>query len=788
MLNNLIKIAVRNLLKSKTFSLINILGLAFGLCCAMLISLWVVDEYKFDNYHAKKDRIYSVISELKSSAGSQYWTNSPGPLAEVLKKDISGIEEAVRYSRNRLLLFKREEGNLEESGINADPGIFNVFDFPLIEGNPETALDDPYNLVISKALANKLFPNANALNKMVTIGDWGSEIQYKITGILEDLPLQSTMQFEYIRSFEAYLKKWPSNMEWDNYNDRTVILIENDAEIDQVTKRISKIIQQNDESSTAELHTYPYKNLYLRADLASGIDAEGRIVYVRVFIIIALIIVLIACINFTNLSTARAGKRAKEVGIRKANGAYRSSLIKQFLGESVLIALISGALAITMADLLMPFFNELTDKSIYIPYGNLAFVATIVIVCVLTGVLAGIYPAIYLSKFNPSEVLKNAINSGKSLSSFRQILVIIQFSLSIVFVVATIIVYNQLEFIMSKDIGLNKDNILHHDLNGITKNREAYRTELMKISGVKEVTSANFSPHSIYNSTGSVNWKGKQEEDDDIFFHVIQTDQYFLEGFGAKLLAGEGFSDRYDTAAIEVVVNEEALKTMWIEMEDAIGSQINVWGFANARIVGVVKDFNHQDLSQKIEPVVILFRPRGAWRSFIAIDGSTAQIIRDIESVYSRFEKNYPFDYGFVEQEYAEKYANISIIGKLTTVFAIAAIIVSCLGLFGLTSYMIEQRKKETGIRKVMGASISGLVIMFSKKFLKLIVIAAIISIPIVWYLAAEWLKDFAFKVEIGVGPFLVGGLSAVFVAIATVSYHTIKAALSNPIDSLNYE
>jgi len=785
MLKNYFTTASRYLLKSKTFSLLNILGLAFGLCCALLIALWVHDEYSVDQFHSKKDRIYWVLSELKMTNGSQLWTSSPGPLAEILENDIPGIDKAVRFTNNRDQLFKNDSLKFEESGIAADPAFLTLFDFPLLQGDHQSALEEPNSVVISSKLANKLFPNQEALNQSVTIDDWGTASTFKITGILDKIPDQSTFQFDFIIPYKTYLKPRPWNMEWGNFNDKTVVLLDDGIRKKSVDKQITNIVKEHAEGSTAALHLYPFKDIYLKSHFSQGLDAEGRIVYVRIFTLIAVVILLIACINFMNLSTARASKRAKEVGVRKATGASKNSLITQFLCESVLIALLSGILAITVADLLLTPFNHLTDKSIHMPYGNFGFLLIFAGVCLLTGLLAGIYPAIYLSSYNPATVLKGTASSGKSLLGFRRVLVVFQFSLSITFVITTIIVFNQLQYIIHKDVGLNKTNILHHDLNGLMSKREAFRNELMQLPGVKEVTSANFSPLQINNTTYSVSWQGKPE-DANIPFHVIQTDPYFLHTFGLQLLEGRNFSNQYDTAALEVLVNEEAARTMGLSTTTT-GSKISVWD-NEVEVVGIVKDFNHQSLDKKIEPVVIFHNPVSAWQNFVAIDGDVTQTREAIEKTYLKYENRYPFSYGFVDQDFESTYSYITIMGRLSNIFALVAIFVSCLGLFGLSSYMTEQRKKETGIRKALGATSFGLVKLLSKNFLLLVVIAFFISAPIAWYISSQWLTDFAYRIDLNVWPFLTGGLLATIIAIGTVSFHTIQAARSNPVDALKYD
>jgi ABC-type antimicrobial peptide transport system permease subunit len=783
MIKNLFKIAVRNLLQSKTFSLINVLGLAFGLCCALLISLWVLDEYSIDNYHANKDRIFLAISELKSSEGSSFRENSPAPLAEKIMAEVVGVEQAVRYSPKWQQLFKQEHQKLEEIGISADPAILSVFDLPLMSGDAQSALDEPYSVVISMELAHKLFPNGEALNKTVTIDDWGNEHAYKITGVMDEIPRQSTFEFDFIIPFETYKKAPYRSFEWDDYNVQTILLLEENVDLHKIEEQVAYIIPENPEEARTEMHLYAFKDLYLHADISNGLAAEGRMQYVRIFSIIGFMILLIACINFMNLSTARAGKRAKEVGVRKTIGASRNALVIQFLGESVLIALISGAIAVTMADLLMPYFNSLTGKTLTVLYSTPSFTLAMLLLCVLTGLIAGIYPAIYLSKFNPSKVLKNATGGGKSLSGFRRVLVVLQFSLSITFVVTTIIVYSQLQFILNKDIGLEKENMLRHDLNGIMGNKTAFRNEIIQIPGVQAMSCTNSSPFNIRRSTNLISWNGKNTND-EVYVRVIQTDQYFVETFGVTLLEGRNFTDTYDATLPEVMMNEQAAEMM--SLEHVVGSSINFYG-EEVQVVGLLKNFNHQSLDKNIEPVIVRYSPQ-TWLGFIVINGDISQTREKIEEVYSKFETNYPFNYGFVEQDYEDTYAEVSNMGQLSNVFALVTIIVSCLGLFGLASYMTEQRKKETGIRKVMGASVFGLVTMFTQNFLGLVLTALAISAPVAWYLSSQWLNDFAFKIDLGVQPFLIGGLSAVLVAIATVSYHTIRVAMANPVDSLKYE
>lgn len=785
MLTNYFKVAIRNLLKNRVFSFINIFGLAFGLCCAMLIALWVNDEYSFDKFHSKGDRIYKVISEMPSSSGSQFWTNSPNPLAEVLQTQYSGIEAAIHLNRRGSRLFKYEDVRVEKFGIYVDSTFFDVFDFQLSKGDPNTALDKQNSLLISEQLAVSLFGDEDPMGKVVNVGDIGFYDDMIVTGVIAEIPAQSSMQFDYLMPYAIHIKHRPSNTNWGNYNDETVVLLSEGADPQKVGEKIKDAIIKNNKDTDAIVHLYPFDEYYLKANISSGLKAEGKIRFVRLFGIIGVIILLIACINFMNLATAKGSKRAKEVGIRKTTGASRSFLIGQFLGESILMALLSGVIAVTFCDLLLPAFNELTEKSIQMPYGNLEFYIAGIGICLFTGVVAGLYPALYLSSFDPSKVLKGTVNSGKSLSGFRRVLVIIQFTLSIVFVICTIFVFNQIQFILNKDLGLSKENIVYHDLNGAMGHKEAYKEEVLKIPGVKKVAYSDSDPLWVGNTTSTVTWPGKPE-DNDTFFHVIVADDDFIETFNMQLLEGRNFPKEPDTASIKLMLNEQAALAMGLT--EPVGAKIDVWG-ASGEVVGLLKDFHHQSLFQKIEPIILFHYPPYAWQSFISIDGQNVkETIAEIEKLYLKYESNYPFVYDFVDANYERNYGQLSKIGILSAIFAVVAILVSCLGLFGLSSYMAEQRKKETGIRKVFGASVVHLTTRFSFQYFKLIIISFLASVPIVWYAADSWLNQFEYRIAIDIVPFLIGGIAALLIALATISYHIIATSLRNPIEALRYE
>ncbi|MEQ9169037.1 MAG: ABC transporter permease, partial [Fulvivirga sp.] len=574
MLKNYFYIAFRNLTKSKAFSLINIAGLALGLCCALLIALWVADEYSVDKFHSKKSRIYSIVAEINNGTNSLYWINTPGLLAEVVNAEISGVEVAVKSSGevNRLII--NGASTFNEYGLYVDSAFLDVFDFPLVQGNKKEVLAGLNSIVITESLATKIFGNTDVLGKMLKVRDQKDD-EFIITGVLEDVPGNSSIEFDYLLPYQKFLIDHPYNKSWDNFNDFTYVLLEENATRKAVEAQFPDMILKHTKSNEGALHLIPTTDMYLKTDLSKGLSEGGRIVYVRVFIVIGLIILIIGCINFMNLSSARAGKRSKEVGVRKAVGASRKSLILQFLGESIFISLISMVLAVSVADILMPAFNLLTGKELSIPFLNPVFILSVLIVTLITGVLAGIYPALYLSSFQSAKVLKGVERSGGSLTGFRRALVIFQFVLSISFISITIITNQQLSHVLSKDLGIKKDNIVYFPARSASKRAEVFRNDLMNVSGVESVTFSNYNPMRIMNSTSSPQWQGKSDDDQN-YFHVIQTDYSFLKTFDIELLQGENLPEKVDTTRVHFLINEEAARIMG--MADPIGQELSVWG------------------------------------------------------------------------------------------------------------------------------------------------------------------------------------------------------------------
>lgn len=779
-------------MKSKLFSVINILGLAFGLTCAMLISLWVLDEISYDQFHKNGDHIYQVLGDVTNNGESKIREYAPSALAEPMLDNFPEISQITRIFESQVA-FEYGKEKISESGIYADLSLFNIFSFPLKEGNRENMLSGAQSIVISERLAEKYFPQESALGKNIQIVQ-REKLNYVITGVFKTIPKQSSLQFDFVMSYDIFQKKnrpwWDGKTNkhaYTNFNIQTYVELVPEADIQRLNKKLNTFIKDFTSIETDDaLFVYPFQEHYLHADFSQGRIPTGKIQYVNLLSVIAFIVLLIACINFMNLSTAKAGKRAKEVGLRKTVGATRYQLIFQFLIESILIAFISILIALTLVDILLPAFNLMTHKHIEIPFGSPVFVSTVVCLGLGTGLLAGFYPAFYLAAFSPSKTLTKATTSQGGLSGMRRGMVIVQFALSIVFIVFTLVVSSQIEFIQTKDLGIKKENIVHHFLNGITGNKDVYKNELLSISGVSSVVFTEQAPFDISNGNRGVSWKGKPENE-EMYFNVIQVGEGLVETFDLDLLDGKAFPKSYNSEANKhFIINEAAVDL--IGAENPLGMNLTVWGF-NGQVIGLVRNFHHRSFEYAIEPMIMLYNPDQTFRAYIDIETSDVpKVIGEINKTYTKFESDYPFSYTFVEEEHKASYGEVITIGRLANIFSLAAIFISCMGLFGLSAFITEQRTKETGIRKVLGASEWSLLRLFSTGFVRLVLIAFVIAAPFAWFYSSYWLADYTYHIELGLMPFMIAGGFALLIALLTVSYNTIRAAGADPVESLKYE
>ncbi|PIQ21983.1 MAG: hypothetical protein COW65_05750 [Cytophagales bacterium CG18_big_fil_WC_8_21_14_2_50_42_9] len=786
MFKNYLKIAFRNLLRYKAFSFINIFGLALGMTCSILIMLWVKDELSYNKFHANLDNLYRVIEDQHYPGGEDLvLENSPGPLAEALKKEFPEITHATNISWNTQLLFAHHGKSFKEEGVYVSPDFLQMFSFSLLAGDAKTALSQPNSLIIDETLAKKYFGTTDALGKILKINN---ESSYKVTGVLHDVPKNSSLRFNFLMPVMDF-KNQPGNewlAEWGNNGIRTMVMLRPDADRKALNAKIEKILRKHNPDSSIDIFLQPVADMHLYPYFKPGRVTYGTIQFVRLFSVVAIFVLVIACINFMNLSTARSAKRAKEVGVRKVIGAVRSVLMGQFIGESILISVLAIFIAIGLAQLFLPVFNELTGKGIKLQFSDPVFLGTLTLIALVTGLLAGSYPAIFLSSFKPVTVLKGTLKFSNKVALFRKSLVVFQFGLSAVLIIGTVVVYRQVAFMRSKDIGLNRENVAYINLEGdLSKRAEAFKYELAQAPGIKAVGAASQSPIRVGNNGSGIEWPGKNPNA-NILFSFLQTDYGFINTMDIKLKEGRFFQKEYGADSVKVVVNEEAARLMG--MKNPVGEKIKA-GDTDVHIIGVVKDFNVMGLQRPMQPLLMFLGLENANYIMVRMAaGQTEKGIASLERLTKKYNPNYPFEYHFLDQEYEDMFKGEQVIGKLANYFAGIAIVISCLGLFGLALFTAEQRTKEIGIRKVLGASVGGIVAMLSQDFLKLVLVANIIAWPLGWYLMQNWLQDYAYRAELSWWIFAAAGLATLVIAFLTVAFQAIRAAIANPVQSLRSE
>ncbi|WP_421827403.1 ABC transporter permease [Larkinella sp.] len=787
MFRNYLKIAWRNLKRNKTFSLINILGLALGMACSLVILLWVQDERAMDRFHANDDRIYRVM-ENQAWAGQDVSTtpSTPGILAENLKKDFPEVEKAamMTWEQNILLTVGNTFG--KEKGRFASGDFLTIFSFLLKQGDARTALARPDGIVISEKLAQKYFPHQDALGKVIRVDNTDDMM---VTGVMAEVPENSSLKFDYLMSWERFVKYNAWVKEWGNNGPRAFVLLSAKADPDKVSAKIKDYIKQKTNKQTNNIELFLQKNsdAYLHSNFKNGQPDGGRIEYVRLFIIVAVFILVIACINFMNLATARSVKRAKEVGVRKVVGAERGSLMGQFVGESLLISFLSLFVAVLVVALTLPIFNELTEKHLTFQFTDPFFWLVLLGLTLITGLVSGSYPALFLSSLKPVVVLKGVLKFKPSATLFRKGLVVFQFSLSIILIVGMIIIYRQIQYIQTKNLGFDKGNLVYMPLEGdLKKNYQTFRSELLTQPGIQAVSASWADPLEVGSSTIGVGWRGK-DTTQRILFNQTAVHYDYLKAMGVRLKEGREFSPDYGTDTTNYLINEASARK--IGYKNPVGQELTFWG-RKGIIVGVVKDYHTNSLHVAIEPL-ILHMQRNEFDGVVLVrteGGRTKEAIANLERTFRKFNPRYPFEYKFTDQEFGNNYKSENIISKLSNYFAFLAIFISCLGLFGLAAFTAEQRTKEIGIRKVLGASIVNIVLMLSKDFLLLVLLSSVVALPVAWWAMNSWLEKYANRIEIEWWMFVVAVLASLAIALFTISFQSIKAALMNPVKSLKTE
>ncbi|MGN6293165.1 MAG: ABC transporter permease [Chitinophagaceae bacterium] len=787
MLKNFFKVAWRNMLRSKGFTLINITGLIVGMASAILILLWIQNEVSYDQFHEKKDRIYEAWNRASFSGELNCWNTTPKVLARTLEKDLPEVEAAVRVDWGSNFLFSIGDKRITVQGSMVDSNFLQVFSFPLLKGDPAQVLKDMHSIVLTEKLAKKLYGNEDPMGKVIKIDN---KENFTVTGILKDLPNNTRFSFEYLMPWSYLRFTGEDDQYWGNNSTRTYVLLKPHASLASVNAKLKVFKPKYDpEDPKWEMFVYPLSRWHLYSNFTNGKeDGSGRITFVRLFAIVAAFILLIACINFMNLGTARSEKRAKEVGIRKVVGARKYSLVTQFIGESILLALIAGLFAIAVVQLSLSGFNHLTDKQLYIPYTSASFWLCGLAFVVFTGFLAGSYPAFFLSSFQPVKVLKGAFKKSQSPVTPRKILVVLQFTFAIILIICTIIVKQQIDYAQSRQTGYNKNNLVYHHFTGdVEKNYQLIKNELLTQGIATSVTKTSAPITQSWSDGWGQEWEGKDPNDKTDFFRYNE-DEGLGKTAGLQFIQGRDFDLRqFPTDSTGLIINESALKVM--KFKDPIGKIVKDNG-TEWHIVGVIKDFILTSPYTPTKPMLIAGAK--AWFNVIMIrmneERPTAQLLQQAEKIFKKYNPEYPFAYKFVDEEYANKFKGEQRVGTLAALFSGLTIFISCLGLLGLAIYMAEARIKEIGVRKVLGASVGGLIALLSKDFLKLVGIAFLIATPIAWWAMYKWLSDYPYRVPIQWWVFAGAGFLSMFIALATVSYQAVRAALSNPVESLRTE
>jgi putative ABC transport system permease protein len=791
MIKNYLITTIRVMLRQKGFTLINILGLTLGITCSFLIILWVIDEIKFDRVHHEAERIHRVLFNIKYPDGSiNTWWNAPQPLEEVLETEYPEIEHAALIGWNSDRLLTIDEKNIKKPGVFASDDIFEVFDTPFISGDKLTSLKEKNSVVITDELAEILFGNDWSEKELI-----GTSILIEkedlmmITGIVPKPSRNSSIQYNYVIPFEFGLDKQPWNREWGNYNNRMYVKLREGVDLNDLNKKIGDVVKTHREEGKGDAthaFLYPIKDLHLYGNFENGVSTGGRIEYINIFGVVSLIVLILACINFMNLATARSLSRAKEVGIRKVIGAGRQSLIFQFISESLIITFISILCAVLLTELLLPTFNLLTGKFLIIDFANPLYWIVGFAFLLFTGILAGFYPAFFISGFRPALVLKGKATTGEHTGFFRKSLVVFQFFLSIIMITGTIVIHRQINFIMTRNLGFDKENVLIYNLNQENYTQfQAIKTEALQYPEFVSITTCNQNPLNIGSSATGMQWEGKKEGEEIEFSHLWVTYD-FIKTLGMDIAEGRDFSPELVSDSSSFLVNEAAVEAMGLE--HPVGSKFGGFWIEDGKIIGVIKNFHSGSIYNPISPLIVLIDSEPYQMYMRTAEGKTMEAIQQLEKIHKKFSPSYPFEYSFMNEHYDRMYKSEVIMSKLANFFALLAIVISCLGLVGLASLTAAQRVKEIGIRKVLGATISDVLLLLSKDYARLILIALIISIPVANYFITGWLEKFQFRIDLSWWTYLIAGGIVLIIALLSVSSQSLKAAITNPVDSLRSE
>ena len=807
MFRNYIKTAFRNLVKSKFYTALNIVGLAVGIGTCLLILLYVSDEISFDHYNVNADRIYRVNNEIKFGDNHFDLAVAPAMMGPAMVKEMPEVEQYTRLQWHSGLLIKKGNENLKEDRVSwGDSTLFDVFTLPMIAGDPKTALREPHSIVLTEKIALKYFNSVDVVGKEMIIND---SQNYKVTAVIEDIPTQSHFNFDiFVATVENPVSR---DDNWLSENWNTYVLLKKNADLNKVNGEINAMLERYggpelQSVTNVSMDQFKKNGGYLRANLTpltdihlhsnktAELDGNGNVQFVYIFSAIALFILLIACVNFMNLSTARSFNRAKEVGVRKVLGSLRKNLIQQFLTESVLISFIALIIAILIAWALLPYFNQLSDKKILVTaIFQPKMIISLIVLMLTVGLVAGSYPAFFLSAFQPIAVLKGKLATGFKKSWMRNSLVVFQFVITIILIIGTIVIFNQLNYIRATDIGYNRNQVL--TINGtyaLGDQTKTFKNELSAIPGVQSVTMTSFLPTNFYRNNNAFFTSPALDPKSAISMQIWTVDENYVPTLGMKLTDGRNFSEKFPTDSSGIIINEAAAK--FLNTKDLLNKKLyNITDFKTKQlnefhIIGVVKNFNFSSLRNLITPLALNLGKNDGIMSVRVDAANLPSVLAGIKSKWKTLAKGQPFDYGFMDEQFSKLYSSEQQVGKISITFSLLAIMIACLGLFGLVTYAAEQRTKEIGIRKVLGANVPSIVSMIVKDFLRLVIVAAIIAFPLAWWSMNKWLQNFAYRVDIGWWIFVIAALFAIVVTLATISYQAIKAAITNPTKSLRSE
>lgn len=788
MFKNYLKTAWRNLVRNRFYSIINIAGLTLGLTVGILILLWIQDEYSYDSFHKNAPNIIKLENMVATGANRQLWTNTAAPIGVMAKEQIPGIKDVVRITGNQFYaLYKYNNKSFsDEKTFFTDADFFTMFSFPVIKGNASNPFPDNYSVVITETTAQKFFGNDDAIGKIITADDTA---HFKVTGVIKDFPKNSSIQGDMFFPISLLAqKRYAGNTDGKNISNdftqfdiSTYLLLQTGFSFKGFAKKLRDIhLSVKPDDTDVGYVWLPLEKIHLYHSDGS----EGGASTVRMFMIIAILILIIACINYVNLSTARSMLRSKEVSLRKIVGAARWQLFLQFIIETLLLFVFAIIISLVFVYVLLPIFNQVSGKEIAINFTDYHIWVVILSTILGTLIISSIYPAILLSSFEPVKALKGKISASISSALFRKVLVVIQFTFSIVLIVGTIVIGNQLRYIQSKQLGYDKENVLTIRMIHMAPHLDAIRTDLLNQPGVTNVTWADGDIIDLGGQTGNNDWDGKQKGE-TVMLSPINVDQHFIPFFKIQLIDGKNFvGDISDST--HFILNETAVAAM--RLKDPIGKRLRLWN-TEGTITGIVKDFNFQSVRNKIKPAVFYDHQKTYGNIYIKTTGKNLpKVIAATKEEWKKYNADFSFNYNFLDDQFKSLYENEQRTGLLFNIFAGIAIFISCLGLLGLAAYTAQVRTKEIGVRKVLGASVAGIIKLLAKDFVKLVIIAILIATPIAWYLMNAWLRDFAYKINISWIVFVIGGLAAVIIALITISFQSIKAAMANPVDSLRSE